>query len=110
MSKQFKIDEAKEILRQFRILAVVTIAVILIGCVFYTNVEGWRWLDALYFSVISLATVGYGDFTPKTDAGKVFTMGYLIIGIAIFASLINILLKSRLAKRSLKTTENNKKD
>jgi hypothetical protein len=101
-------EEARQILRQFRILFAVTTGVILIGCIFYTNIEGWRWLDALYFSVISLATVGYGDFTPKTDAGKIFTMVYLIIGIAIFASLINILIKSRLAKRSLKTLDQEK--
>ena len=43
---------------------------ILTGTLFYHAVEGWRFLDALYFSVATLTTVGYGDFTPQTDAGK----------------------------------------
>lgn len=48
------------------------IVVLLIGTIFYHFAEGFRWIDMLYFSVIALATVGFGDFTPSTDLGKVF--------------------------------------
>ncbi len=58
------------------------------GTLFYHFVEGWRWLDALYFSVITLTTVGYGDFAPKTDAGKLFTIVYIFIGLGILAGFI----------------------
>ena len=94
--------EAREALRQFRYILFVTLMVVATGSVFYHLVEDWRWLDAIYFSVISLATVGYGDFTPQTDGGKIFTMFYLFIGIGIIAALLNTLLKSRFAKRSLR--------
>jgi hypothetical protein len=62
---------------------------LLIGMIAYHWIEGWSYLDALYFSVISLATVGYGDFTPTTSLGRVFTIFYVINGIAILLSLFD---------------------
>lgn len=103
--KKVAIEEARTVVRQFRFLTLLVIFVVLSGSLFYHFVEDWRWLDAIYFSVISLATVGYGDITPQTDAGKIFTMFYLVIGIGIFAALLNNLLKSRFAKRSLRIHE-----
>lgn len=107
--KQMALREARETIKRFRIIFAVTILVIFSGTMFYHFVEGWRWLDSLYFSIISLATVGYGDFTPQTDAGKIFTIFYLIFGIGIFAALLNNLLNSRFAKRSLKLYEEKEK-
>jgi len=51
--------------------------------------EGWTWLDALYFSIITLTTIGYGDFSPQTDMGKIFTIFYIVIGIGIILSFVN---------------------
>jgi voltage-gated potassium channel Kch len=60
-----------------------------IGTVFYKIVEHWTWLDAFYFSVIALTTVGFGDVTPETRLGKLFTVAYVVIGIGIFFVVIN---------------------
>lgn len=83
----------------FQFLALITSGVLGIGSVFYHFVEGWSWLDSLYFCVITLATVGYGDFSPQTPLGKIFTMVYIFIGIgllvAVFARLAEALLASR---------------
>ena len=58
------------------------------GVAFYSLVEGWGVVDALYFCVITLATIGYGDIAPVTDAGKLFTVAYSLLGIGILTSLI----------------------
>ena len=81
------------ILKEKRYLKLIlaTIVIVLIGSVFYHSVEGWGWIDSIYFSVITLTTVGYGDFSPQTDLGKIFTTFYVIIGIGLMFSFINTL-------------------
>ncbi len=63
-----------------------TVGMILWASVFYHFIEGWSWLDSIYFSVVTISTVGYGDFSPETAAGKVFTMVYIIVGLGIFVT------------------------
>ena len=62
---------------------------LLLGMFAYHRLEGWSYLDALYFCVISLATVGYGDLTPQTDMGKLFTIVYVINGVVILLALFD---------------------
>ena len=62
--------------------------ILTIGTIFYHNVEGMTYLDALYFSVMTLATVGYGDLSPQTALGKVFTIIYVLIGVGIITAVI----------------------
>lgn len=71
---------------QVRVLLGITFAQIGSATVFYHWAEKWSWLDAFYFSVITIATVGYGDFSPKTDMGKLFTVAYILFGIGIFVT------------------------
>jgi voltage-gated potassium channel len=52
---------------------------LLIGTFGFWLLEGWSLLDSGYTAVVTLATVGYGDYVPKTPAGKVFT-SFLVFG------------------------------
>ncbi len=77
-----------------------TIVVVLAsGTVFYHHFEKLKWLDSVYFCVVTLTTVGYGDITPKTDIGKLFTIFYILIGVGIIASSVSYLLRNRVQKR-----------
>jgi hypothetical protein len=59
------------------------------GMLFYHFVEGWSLIDAAYFCVVSLATVGYGDLTPTTPISRIFTMVYLVNGIGILLAFFD---------------------
>lgn len=74
---------------EYRDLLITTIMIVLIGTITYHYLEGWSIVDSLYFSVVTLTTIGYGDFAPKTDLGKLFTVLYIIVGIGMILSFIN---------------------
>ena len=54
---------------------------IVIGTLSYTFLEGWTLLEALYATIITLTTVGYGDFSPQTTSGRVFAIFFTLIAI-----------------------------
>eukprot|EP00814_Leptocylindrus_danicus_P004507 CAMPEP_0116008346 /NCGR_PEP_ID=MMETSP0321-20121206/2812_1 /TAXON_ID=163516 /ORGANISM="Leptocylindrus danicus var. danicus, Strain B650" /LENGTH=282 /DNA_ID=CAMNT_0003477159 /DNA_START=70 /DNA_END=918 /DNA_ORIENTATION=- len=79
---------------------------IIIGVWMYSSVvEDWPVLDALYFSVVTLTTVGYGDFYPTNQLSKLVFIFYALTGIAVFGMGLE-LLGETLAKRA-KSTKNN---
>lgn len=63
--------------------------VLLIGTFAYHWLEGWSYLDSLYFCVISLATIGYGDLAPTTPEARLFTIFYVINGIGILLAMFD---------------------
>ena len=82
------VDGVAAALRNSRVrwLLALTGSAILTGTVFYRWAEGWGWLDALFFSVVTISTVGYGNLVPQTAAGKIFTMVYIFCGIGLFVA------------------------
>lgn len=66
---------------------VLCVLMLVSGTVFYSSVEGWHWIDALYFCAATLSTVGYGDLAPQTEAGKLFTVVYIFTGVGVFVAL-----------------------
>jgi voltage-gated potassium channel Kch len=67
-------------------LAAITLVFwVLAGSIVYTFAESLAWLDALYFSIVTLSTVGLGDITPQTVAGVIFTFFFDIVGLELMA-------------------------
>ncbi|MCG8581323.1 MAG: potassium channel protein [Bacteroidales bacterium] len=66
-------------------LLVLTIA---IGSVGYMIIEDYRFVDAVYMTVITMATVGFREVVPLTDAGKIFTVFLIIFSLGIFGYVI----------------------
>lgn len=108
MAKPKVTAEEKEFERNrliLRAIGLLAFFVLSFGSVFYHFVEHLKWLDSFYFSTITLTTVGYGDITPHTDAGKIFTVFYVLIGIGIIGTFANFLIRNAGLRRQAKNSK-----
>jgi len=105
-----KQENAMDIKKYLPILISLVI-VITIGTILFHYIESWRWLDSLYFCVTTLTTVGYGDFAPQTDAGKILFIFYILSGLGILFAFVNAFSKKIVEYRTgiLKKMEKKKK-
>ena len=76
-----------------RLVGGLALFMLLLGTVVYHYSEGFNWLDSAYFSTVTLATVGYGDYVPHTNFGKIFTIFYILVGIGIIVTLANVFVR-----------------
>lgn len=67
--------------RQFQFSLALLLVVIVVGTIGYHLIERLGWLDAAYMTVITVATVGFGEVQPLTAAGRVWTMGLIVVGV-----------------------------
>ncbi len=72
-----------------RVVAGLAVGVLTVGTVAYHFLEGWSWIDSLYFSTVAVTTVGFGDLSPTTPLSKLFTVFYLLSGIAVIGLYID---------------------
>jgi hypothetical protein len=78
----------QENLRQLR-FALVAVAILLpTGVIGFMLLENLRLLDAIWLTVITLATIGYGDIFARTDIGRAFTIILVVTGISVYAFAI----------------------
>lgn len=75
-------------LKNFQALFILVIFMLLSGTIFYVRQEGLTVINALYFCVTTLSTVGHPSFEPQTTLGKFFTMIYIIVGTGLFLGMI----------------------
>ena len=102
--------------RDFIAATFVLLLYFLVGYAFYNDVEGWDWVDTVYFSICTITTVlllrlvgsdahfllfgrtqvGYGDLHAVKDSSKIFTIFYQFIGFALagaaLVTMANIIL------------------
>ena len=77
--------------RHLKTSILVLLALVSLGTVGYMGIERWRFLDALYMTVITLGTVGFKEVHDLSDAGKIFTIFLIIIGVSVLGYLIGSL-------------------
>jgi len=70
------------------------VVILLCGMVGYALIEGWDLLDALYMTIITVATIGYGEIRPLSPAGRVFTIFLILFGVGNVAYLISQLTRT----------------
>jgi voltage-gated potassium channel len=78
-------------LRHVRIFALLVTGSILIGTAGYVLIEGWSVSDALYMTISTLATVGFGEVHPLDQAGRAWTIILMIAGVGIIFGTIGII-------------------
>jgi voltage-gated potassium channel len=61
------------------------------GAVFFPLVENWTVLDSIYFGMVTVTTVGYGDMGPVTVEGRIFTSIYVMAGVGIIGVAVGII-------------------
>ena len=82
---------------QGRLILLWAVGQIIVGTIVFRSLEGWSVVDSVYFSVVTLATVGFGDLHPTTDVAKIFTIIYILFGLGVIAAFISELTRHRSA-------------
>src|SRR3954451_22345905 len=78
-----------------RILLVAAGTTLAVGTISYVAIEHWTPVQALYFCVVTLATVGYGDLHPTNELSQLFTIFYILSSVGIIAAFATELAKHR---------------
>jgi voltage-gated potassium channel Kch len=86
----------------FKVISAAALIIVTSGTVAFHYLEDWSWVDSLYFSVVAVTTVGFGDLVPTTDAAKLFTVVYVLAGIAVLGLFLNERLRRGQHRRRVK--------
>ena len=84
---------------EFRAMLLLLLIAIGIGTIAYSWLEGWSLIDSLYFTVMTLTTVGDADLSPHTPSGRIFTAVYVIFGIGLMLAFVTRLASAMLVRR-----------
>ena len=71
--------------RRFLLILSILMLLVIFSTVGIMLIEKWSFLDALWHTIITISTVGYGEVHPLSTAGKIFTMVVIVIAFAVFA-------------------------
>ncbi len=78
-------------IRKAMVGILIAIAILLVGTIGYMLLEGWNCFDALYMTVITLTTVGYGETHELGRTGKAFTLILILVGAGVVFYIIGMI-------------------
>ena len=81
-------------------LPLVAGALVLTGTLFYWRFEDWTIIEALYFCVVTLTTVGYGDLAPTSAGTQIFTIVYILTGFGVLVALLTSVAEKYLEQKA----------
>jgi voltage-gated potassium channel len=67
---------------------------LIFGTICFRYFEGWTWLESIYMATETVTTVGYGDFPPKSDGGRIFAVFFMLLGGGTVLFAITTLIQS----------------
>lgn len=79
----------KRIRKELQFGVIYLVGLNVLGTLWYTYIEGWKLHDAVYMTVITLATVGYQEINPLGIRGRMFTITLIVLGVLGLGYLIN---------------------
>ena len=82
--------------------------VILSGIVGFRFLYDYTWVDALYMTIITISTVGYGEVQPMGAYGKIFTSVFIVSGLFIFGFGLSTITEHILNKNNIGNLKRNK--
>ena len=77
--------------RHLKISMMVLLLLVSTGTIGFMAIEKWRFLDSLYMTVITMGTVGFREVHDLSDAGKVFTMILIVVGVSVIGYIVGSL-------------------
>ena len=77
----------------FTFSMILTVALLLIGTGGYMIIESWSFNDAIYMTIITLATVGYGEVHQVSGVGRIFTIFLIVAGVGYFMYVVGLLVQ-----------------
>ena len=86
------------------------LGLMLVGTIAFRLLEEWTWIQAFYFSVVTLSTVGYGDLHPSSDATRLFTALFILTGVGIVLASLTVIGTGLLSRREHRIVKRRNRD
>ncbi|OTA92866.1 hypothetical protein M434DRAFT_396145 [Hypoxylon sp. CO27-5] len=67
--------------RTLMLQTILFLMYLLIGALIFSKIEGWNYLDTVYWADVTLFTVGFGDISPQTTLGRALLVPYALVGV-----------------------------
>ena len=86
--------------RHLIVSIILSLSILIVGTAGYMLIEDWRFLDALYMTVITISTVGFREINQVGDAGRVFTILLVAVGVGftlyVAAAVVQFMVEGRI--------------